>query len=136
LIIHKAKDGSIAITTFPEGVSDEDKADALKKFHTMHAGIYSESYEGDFVMPLNGDFRDAWTLKDNKIIVDAAKAAVIHEVRVRHARNAALKQLDVEQLRYLSDDAKLKELEDKKQILRELPANIVGLEWPELLEKI
>lgn len=130
-IVIRGRDGSVAIMTLAEGA---DKEDALKKFKDQHPGMYDDHFEVDAV-PLDREFRDAWTCNGKSIVVDKAKASTIHLDRVRNARNKALDALDKEQLRHLSDAEKLKELESKKQILRDLPANVKGLEWPNILDK-
>lgn len=127
-ILHKHKDGSIAIMVLAPGA---DKEEAIRKFKEAHPGEYVDHFEHDGEMPTDRKFRDAWTVNAKReVVVDAAKAASIHMKRVRHVRDEKLKELDLEQLRYLSDTSKLKELDEKKQVLRDLPNNIKGLEWP------
>jgi hypothetical protein len=63
-------------------------------------------------------FRDAWVDggEQEGIIVDMPKAREIHMKRVRAARDAALKKLDIETM-------KGRDVQDQKQVLRDLPAN-------------
>jgi len=117
--------------TLTEGA---DKEFAIKNFKDSHPDMYIDHFEFDGQLP-HREFRDAWTHSGNSIKVDPVKAQAIHLGRIRSKRDAALQQLDIEQLRYMSDSAKLKELEDKKHMLRELPDHITTLEWPEILEK-
>lgn len=132
-IVLKGKDGSVAIMTLTEGA---DKTNAIRKFKESHdKGFYVDHIEFEGDLPLDREFRDAWTLKGSKIVVDSIKAASIHIERVRHIRNKELAKLDAEQLRHLSDAEKLKELEKKKQLLRDLPENVKGLKWPSILPK-
>ena len=132
-IVLKAKDGSVAIMTLVEGA---DKDEAIRKFKESHPDEnYGQEFEFEGKLPLDREFRDAWVVSGNKITVDKMKATNIHLGRVRHVRNQELDKLDKEQLRHLSDAIKLKEIEDKKQVLRDLPKNVKGLEWPDLLER-
>lgn len=133
-ILLKGKDGSIAIMTLVEGA---DKEFAIKNFKDSHPdGFYVDYFEFNGKLPLSREFRDAWTHDGKDVTIDATKAKDINLRRVRNARNVLLEGLDKEQLRYMSDADKLKELEAKKQVLRDLPANLNGLEWPELLERV
>jgi hypothetical protein len=140
MIIHKANDGSIAITMFVEGISDEQKVEAIARFKEMHPGKYNESYEGEYQLPESGIFRDAWTLNNNKIVIDDNKAKEIHLTRIRRVRNIELEKLDKEQLRHLTTPGMVVEIEAKKQILRDLPqnhvwekGNISSPAWPDEL---
>ncbi len=132
MIILKADDGSIAVMTIVEGA---DKDEAIKKFKDAHPdkNYTVEQFKGK--LP-DREFRDAWTISGNKIVIDKIKATEIHMARIRHARNLELDVLDKEQLRYISNPAKMNEIEDKKQLLRDLPVKIKGLDWPDQLEKI
>jgi len=130
-IFFKGKDNSVAIMELAPGA---DKMDAIKKFQAAHAGFYEEYFEEDIEVPEDRTFRDAWKLQGSKIIVDGVKAMDIHLNRVRKLRNKKLEELDKEQLRYLSNPEKLKEVEDKKQMLRDLPQNITNLKEVECLQ--
>ncbi len=131
MIVFKGKDGTVAFMILAPGA---DKAEAVRKFEEAHPeGQYIENFEFNGKLPASREFRDAWTLKGNAIVVDDVKAAAIHLERVRQARNIELERLDKEQLRYLSDKWKTQEIDEKKQALRDLPVNIHGLDWPELL---
>jgi len=133
-IILKAKDGSIAVMSLIEGA---DKKEAIRKFKEMHVeDMYEEHCEVEAdKLPKSREFRDAWTVSGNNIVVDSSKALVIHKEHIRHARNAALENLDGEQLRHLSDVDGMKEIEDRKQVLRDLPSKIKSLDWPDGLER-
>lgn len=132
-IIFKGQDNSIAIMSLAPGAEQED---AIKKFQDSHPkGFYDEYYKIDLELPLDREFRDAWTLKDNKIVVDNKKAMSIHLERIRAARNAALENLDKEQLRWMHAEDMQKLINDRKQELRDLPAKIKSLDWPEGLSK-
>jgi len=127
-IIFKGHDGSIAIMELAPGA---DKEDALRKFHEAHPGQYGDHIEGNIKLPESREFRDAWTISEKgSIIINKEKAFDIHMARVRAVRNDKLKELDSEALRYLSDAEKLKDVEARKQLLRDLPQNVKGLNWP------
>lgn len=133
-IIFKGVDGSVAIMTLADGANKEE---AIKKFRDSHPNEYLEHFEihsGKF--PSSREFRDAWTV-DNKqnIVVDKAKAMDIHMSRIRNSRDAQLELLDKEHLRYLGNAEKLAVIEEQKQVLRDLPSKVKGLEWPDYLEQ-
>lgn len=111
-------------------VDGADKTDAITKFMEQHPE-FIDYYEGDYILPADRKFRDAWELKDNKVVVNDNKAMNIHMERVREARNKKLADLDMEQLKHLTDNWKIQEIEQKKQLLRDLPASITTLDWPD-----
>lgn len=127
MIILKTKTGEIAVMNVVDGA---DKTDAILKFMEQHPE-FIDYYEGDFELPADRTFRDAWEIKNNKILVNDKKAMVIHMERVREVRNKKLADLDMEQLKYLTDNWKIQEIEQKKQLLRDLPASITSLDWPD-----
>ncbi len=123
MILLKSKDGSVAVMNLVDGA---DKLESIRKFQELHPE-YVDYYEGDLELPKSRDFRDAWVLKDNKILIDDKKALKIHLERVRLVRNRKLEELDKEQMiKGLTKDIKA-----RKQSLRDLPATVDTLEWPE-----
>ena len=129
MIILKREDGTVAIMTLAPGA---DKEEAVRKFKESHPDEFIDHFEYTGKLPTR-DFRDAWSFKNNKVVIDSAKASSIHIERVRHARNKLLDGLDKEQLRHLSNPAKMQEIEERKQLLRDLPSKIKNLDWPEIL---
>lgn len=96
-------------------------------------------------LPDSRVFRDAWTddLDSDTVDVDEDKAKEIHMGRIRKMRDKKLAEEDLEMLKNMGDSAKLKEIEKKKQKLRDIPAtfDLSGLDvkdpaklWPEELE--
>lgn len=132
-IIFKKKNGDIAIMTVVEGA---DRKEAIQKFLDAHPKEYVDYYDYKGELPEDREFRDAWMLKDNKIIVAHNKAKQIHLERIRQARNAELERLDKEQLRYMLDESMLKDIEEQKKELRELPSKVNSLDWPDGLSKL
>lgn len=130
-IVLKGKDNSVAIM---ELVDESKKDEAIRKLNEIHPDKnYVQVGEG-VKMPENREFRDAWEVsKTGSVVVNKTKAKHIHLDRVRQKRNEKLKELDVETLRYLNDGDKLQEVEAKKQVLRDLPKNVDGLNWPKEL---
>ena len=125
-IILKRKDGGVAIMhTLPLANLEE----TIKKFQDSHPE-YIEHFEGEFDLPDSRLFRDAWTIKNNQIVVNEKKAAEIHLTRIRRVRDLELEKLDKEQLKYLSVPGMALEIDNKKQVLRDLPAKINDLNWP------
>jgi hypothetical protein len=132
-LIIKRADGTIAIMYLNK---DADRDDAFNKFKESHPEEnFVDFFEYQGELPSSREFRNAWAHKGNSVFVDSVKAKQIHIDRIRHIRNQELDKLDKEHLQYLNDSAKLKELEDKKQILRDLPANINSLDWPDILPR-
>lgn len=127
-IILKSKTGEIAIMTLVSGEIE----DAVKKFQDSHPEFTSYSV-GEYALPENREFRDAWTIQNNKIVIDNKKAMRIHLERVREKRNEMLEELDREQLKTLAVPGMAVEIDMKKQVLRDLPDKITNLEWPEIL---
>lgn len=137
MIYLKHKDGSIAIMTLAPGA---DKEETIQKFQDSHPE-YEKCLEGNLNPPKNRIFRDAWTIQNNKIIINERKAKEIHLSRIRERRNEKLKELDQEQLRFLTDNWKTQEIETKKQALRDLPQtfnlenlDLINPKWPIELE--
>lgn len=87
--------------------------------------------------PVDRTFRDAWVVDNSgKVGVDLPKAANIHKNRWREARKAKLAALDVEQMRALESDDKIKmrEIAAKKQALRDVTKiDLSDIETPEML---
>jgi len=131
-IYFKGKDGSVAIMTL---APEANKEEAISRFLGAHGGFYIDYLEAEIDVPKDRSFRDAWTISHGNIVIDKAKASGIHLRRIREARDSKLEELDKQQLRYISyPDDKVKEIEEQKQILRDLPQNIKGLEWPDELK--
>lgn len=74
-------------------------------------------------IPSDRTYRNAWTDQNpgEQVDVDLEKAKQIHMDRIREARNEKLLALDTEQMKSLRDPEKLLEIEDQKQVLRDLP---------------
>ena len=126
MVILKTKTGEIAIMELVSG----DVEDAVKKFQDSHPEFISY-FVGEYELPNDRRFRDAWTMQNNKIVVDNNKAMQIHLGRIREVRNKKLEELDKEQLRHLAVPGMIIEIERKKQLLRDLPDKINDLEWPD-----
>jgi hypothetical protein len=75
-------------------------------------------------IPEDRYFRNAWTQDDEKLIkIDLDKARSVQLKNIRAIRNEKLAKLDIEIMRALEsgDAAKVKEISNRKQILRDLP---------------
>ncbi len=132
-ILFKGMDGSVAIMTLAPGA---DKSEAVRKFKEAHPDTYIDHFEFNGKLP-SREFRDAWSVDTKqKIVIDKVKAKDIHLARIRHIRNLELDKLDKELIRYISSPDKLIEIEERKQLLRDIPQHVKGLEWPNQLEKI
>lgn len=143
-IIYEGADGSVAISTLHDDVLESEIPEIVRKFREVHPeGAYPKfSIVESVEAPQSRLFRDAWRKQGQKIIVDENKAKLIHLDRIRQVRNRKLELLDKEQLRYITDSWKPKEIEEQKQILRDLPAtfdmsnfDVNNPEWPESLSE-
>lgn len=65
-------------------------------------------------------FRDAWCYRDLKITVDMPKARNIHRDKLRALRAPKLADLDIEMIRGWQDPQAMKDIEVKKQALRDV----------------
>lgn len=86
-------------------------------------------------IPADRTFRNAWTAD---LQVDMAKARDIWRDRMREARTPKLAGLDLEQVRAGPDANKWREIEDKKQPLRDVTADpaIEAAKTPDELKKV
>lgn len=77
-------------------------------------------------LPSDRIFRDAWTDKKDTdtVDVDLAGARKIQLDRNRKARNKELSELDIETMKHIGNPDKLKEVEKKKQALRDMPVKL------------
>lgn len=68
------------------------------------------------------DFRDAWTIKDGKVVVDIDRARQVTRQRLRAERGAIMARNDVESLRAMEakDEKKLAAILAEKQRLRDI----------------
>ena len=90
----------------------------LKKMNLSNAS-YKQIVKGD--VPSDRYFRNAWNLNSGRLDVNRAKAEGIHLDKLREKRDAKLKELDIESMRNISDAVKLAEIEERKQVLRDIP---------------
>lgn len=79
----------------------------------------------DSDIPDDRTFRDAWHHDGKEISVHMEKAREIHKAKLRRARSPLLEKLDTEFLHALEkgNKAKLKEIADEKQRLRDITAH-------------
>jgi len=99
----------------------------------------------DSELPADRTYREAWKDSGETIVHDMPRARVIHLSRVRVARAAKLDQLDRDWMRATGrgDKAGVLEAEDRRQLLRDLPASLdvesaqtvedLKQRWPALL---
>tara|TARA_R110000772_G_scaffold125435_1_gene232142 strand:- start:733 stop:1179 length:447 start_codon:yes stop_codon:yes gene_type:complete len=77
-----------------------------------------------FELPLDKTFRDAWTIKDLKIIVNLDKAKEIWKNTIRKHRILALKKLDTELIIATEKKLNISSILNKKEELRNLPNKV------------
>lgn len=150
-IIIKNDDGTIGVLTpAPElfdkesrtykylseqGVNLETKEDVIK--HVIVRNNLTSNYdiidENSLNFPEDRYFRQAWTF-DKDINIDIDKAKEIHINNLRKERNLKLQELDIETMKNITNKPKLIEIENQKQLLRDMPEEIrneVSLTTPE-----
>jgi hypothetical protein len=129
-IVYERADGHVAIATLTEGANVED---VVRKFRDCHPEYTKYTVHNSIDVPKSRQFRDAWVKKDGQVVIDIPKAMCLHMKRIREARNKKLKHLDLDTLRNISNPTLLQEIEDKKQVLRDIPQTfkMVSLDdWP------
>lgn len=122
-------DGGVSIMTIPgiEGDASARIAAEIEKWQST-SPVKAVSYGPipDSAIPTDRSFRDAWAPQGSAIGVNMTKAQDIQLGRIRAARDARLKALDLPFLRAVEagDGAKQAEIARQKQILRDLPEAI------------
>lgn len=117
----RGQDGSVAIMELASGA---DKDEAIRKLNDCHADKQYEHVDGSFDVPESREFRDAWKMERNKIVICPKLAKDIHLERIRAARDEQLQKLDIETLKNISNPFALQKIEQEKQRLRDLPQNV------------
>jgi hypothetical protein len=136
IIVYTLPNGAVSIVTLCNGV-DAHKYIQANNLVDCGAIIIEEKD-----LPTFPQFRNAYKLHNNKVVVDIQVAKKIKLDQFRQARKPLLEQLDVEFMRAveLSNAAKKKSIAAKKQQLRdvtsiELPNDVDELAkfWPDVL---
>lgn len=118
MIVHTNPDGTISILSIALGwTTAQVKAKDIPQDATKVRTITKAD------LPSNKHFRDAWhDRSDSKNIeIDETLANSIQWSRIRYMRNKELDRLDKEQLKVLSDSQKIQQIENQKQVLRDIP---------------
>lgn len=89
MIIFKGKDNSVAIMELAPGAN---RTDAVEKFIAGHGGFYKEIGD-DLELPKSREYRDAWVIKRNKIVIDKKKA---DEIDAKKEKLVKLEELEAE----------------------------------------
>lgn len=118
IVLQKPNKGTLTVRTLAQGV---DMEQALKEARESDPSAFPIV---ENKVPTNRLFRNAWIKGNDKIDYDLAKAKEIHLVRVRRMRDKKLKELDVEQLKVMTDPTALAALEEQKQALRDMPSTL------------
>lgn len=129
-IVYTRPDGGLSIVVpspkFIVGFDTDD--DALAVVGTLNVPVDAADVVECTVadLPADRSFRDAWvrhTGPGPAATVDMAKARLIHMGRIRDARDAALKDKDVEWMRAMGakDQTLADQVEAERQMLRDLP---------------
>ena len=115
-IAWKNPDGGVNITILPAGQESEFIDPSIEYIEITTA------IEGD----PTSSYRDAWRWVDGNIELDITAAREISKTRIRDLRNRHLLRLDDEQLIAIGkqDDARIMEIENEKQVLRDIPETI------------
>ena len=73
----------------------------------------------DAELPTDRDYRNAWALDGDKIVIDLAKAKDLHRAKLREARAPIMAQLDVDFMRALEQGKDTAMITAQKQSLRD-----------------
>ena len=84
----------------------------------------------------NRDFRNAWTLKDGKVIIDINKAKEIQKDNIRIDRAEKLKELDYQFMLALEQSKDYSDITKQKQVLRDLPQKVDACKTIDEIKKI
>jgi len=124
-IAYKRPDGGISIV-YPAPIEQLKRilgADLTEAQYEAHVRERSIPEDATDVFDLPSDaptedryFRNACDIVEGKLTIDMPKARIIHEEKIRQARDKKLAELDIETL-------KGNDVQAEKQILRDLPAN-------------
>lgn len=88
-------------------------------------------------VPEDQTFRDAWALRDGRIVVDIEKAREIAANRLRVIRNSKFAALDVAAFRHLEAGHPVpSDIVEAKQALRDLPARVHAFDTVEGLKHL
>jgi hypothetical protein len=118
LVKLKRFDGSVAVMNISE---NEDVQKEISKYEELHQEKILGFDFIDFVdIPSDRTFRNAW---DHDFKVNMVRARDIWRTKLRSDRQPLLATLDVEFMKALETNADTKPILDKKQILRDLPAD-------------
>ena len=124
-VVCQKLDGTVAIITFVDGMSDAIIARDVASFEAQNPGSTFEHFadEAEFraSVPSNRRFRNCWTKATKGVQVDMVKARSQRLSEIRIERDAALAASDVELLRAQEAGADTKDLVKKRQDLRDLP---------------
>lgn len=120
-ILVRRNDGGLSIV-YPTGEQPKEKVleQSLNNIKGGYGG-YTELTESEFnkQVPKDRHFREAWTLKDNKLMEDPEKCREC----IRKVRNKALQMLDKVAFAELrKPNGNIKEVERKAKKMRDLPA--------------
>ena len=137
-------DGSVAVMQVVEGA---DLDEAIRKFADVNPAPVSVRAIALVDIPADRTFRDAWRDTGAKIEHDMAACRALHMARIRKARDAELKRLDVAFMRAVENDDAIGRglVAATKQVLRDLPATFdlssaatvddLKARWPGLLPR-
>jgi hypothetical protein len=114
IFVYPQENGSVAVSSIID-----DEMDCLKEISPD--GIYINPIE---LNELDNYFFKAVELKDGKLDINIKKAQEITQERVRIERQKLLEKLDILYQRALESGKDLRDIEEEKQRLRDLPNDI------------
>lgn len=135
-LLEKA-DGSVALMV----IKESEPLDWHIEQFSLAVGVPVVSYKEvteDTVIPSDRTYRNAWTTSTEGIQVDMNQAKEIQKDRWRAARKLAMADLDIAFMKALeqNDEAKLAEIAQKKQELRDITkTDLSKIKTPEALKE-
>jgi DNA-binding PucR family transcriptional regulator len=123
LILHTRPDGGVSITVpvininEPDMTEEQSVARALARIPTTDSDVVVVERA---TVPTDRYFRNAWKHTAGKVEVDMPKAVEIQKEKLRLAREALLKELDIQFMKALEEGKPTAAIVAEKQRLRDI----------------
>lgn len=121
-IVWQRPDGGVSITHTIHPDTEREAASLVER------GIIPDDWiivcHNPDDMPDGRLFRDAWRIKDGKVVIDLQAAISVAKERIRVERVDALAKLDIEYIRAVEDGESTADIVKEKKRLRDLPETI------------
>ena len=134
IIVYQLKDQPLAIITPTKEGLDKLGIDGIVKRRVPEGAEYKIIKEDELIN--DRYFRNAWELKNGKIIENLDKAKEIHKEKLREERKPLLEKLDVDYMRALERNEETKFIISEKTRLRQITDKVNSCETLEDIRKV